>query len=96
MEMNTTKPHYIRCVKPNGVLKPWIFENFNVLQQLRCGGVPGKIRISCADILLNRTFDEFLDRFGMLAPEVLVVDNTLTKELHVTRFVKKWVSKFIR
>lgn len=35
--LNTTEPHYIRCVKPNGVLKPGIFENFNVLQQLRCG-----------------------------------------------------------
>ncbi|EXC46298.1 Myosin-2 heavy chain [Morus notabilis] len=35
--LNTTEPHYIRCVKPNTVLKPGIFENFNVLNQLRCG-----------------------------------------------------------
>lgn len=69
--LNTTEPHYIRCVKPNGVLKPGIFENFNVLQQLRCGGVLETIRISCAGYPTKRTFDEFLDRFGMLAPEVL-------------------------
>ena len=35
--LSATEPHYIRCVKPNNLLKPAIFENFNVLQQLRCG-----------------------------------------------------------
>ena len=35
--LNSTEPHYIRCVKPNNVLKPAIFENSNVIQQLRCG-----------------------------------------------------------
>ncbi|KAL6981560.1 hypothetical protein U1Q18_023186 [Sarracenia purpurea var. burkii] len=69
--LNTTEPHYIRCVKPNAVLKPGIFENFNVLNQLRCGGVLEAIRISCAGYPTKRTFDEFLDRFGMLAPDVL-------------------------
>ncbi|KAA8520316.1 hypothetical protein F0562_014572 [Nyssa sinensis] len=69
--LNTTEPHYIRCVKPNAVLKPGIFENDNVLNQLRCGGVLEAIRISCAGYPTKRTFDEFLDRFGMLAPEVM-------------------------
>ena len=35
--LSATEPHYIRCVKPNNLLKPAIFENQNVLQQLRCG-----------------------------------------------------------
>jgi myosin-5 len=35
--LSSTEPHYIRCVKPNNVLKPAIFENVNVIQQLRCG-----------------------------------------------------------
>lgn len=34
--LNATEPHYIRCIKPNNVLKPAIFENVNILQQLRC------------------------------------------------------------
>jgi myosin V len=34
--LSSTEPHYIRCIKPNSVLKPGIFENTNVLQQLRC------------------------------------------------------------
>lgn len=35
--LSSTEPHYIRCVKPNNVLKPAIFENVNIMQQLRCG-----------------------------------------------------------
>lgn len=35
--LNSTEPHYIRCVKPNNVLKPAIFENANIIQQLHCG-----------------------------------------------------------
>lgn len=101
--LSTAEPHYIRCVKPNTVLQPGIFENFNVLNQLRCGvslifpivsemydcsvnlrkfplmtfaslplqGVLEAIRISCAGYPTKRTFEEFLDRFGMLAPDVL-------------------------
>ncbi|KAI6679691.1 hypothetical protein NL676_033572 [Syzygium grande] len=69
--LNSTEPHYIRCVKPNNVLKPAIFENSNIIQQLRCGGVLEAIRISCAGYPTRRTFYEFLLRFGVLAPEVL-------------------------
>ncbi|KAL0785512.1 hypothetical protein Bca101_001758 [Brassica carinata] len=68
--LNTTEPHYIRCVKPNTVLKPSIFENDTVLNQLRCGGVLEAIRISCAGYPTKRAFDEFLDRFVMLATHV--------------------------
>ncbi|XP_051120458.1 myosin-6-like [Andrographis paniculata] len=69
--LSSTEPLYIRCVKPNNLLKPAIFENQNVLQQLRCGGVMEAIRISCAGYPTKRPFFEFADRFGILAPEVL-------------------------
>ncbi|KAL9687837.1 hypothetical protein QQ045_032244 [Rhodiola kirilowii] len=69
--LNATEPHYIRCVKPNNALKPAIFENSNVLQQLRCGGVMEAIRISCAGYPTRKTFAEFIARFSILAPEVL-------------------------
>ncbi|XP_019181500.1 PREDICTED: myosin-6-like [Ipomoea nil] len=68
--LNATEPHYIRCVKPNNLLKPAIFENQNVLQQLRCGGVMEAIRISCAGFPTRRIFDEFFKRFNILLPEV--------------------------
>ncbi|KAF9680424.1 hypothetical protein SADUNF_Sadunf06G0119800 [Salix dunnii] len=69
--LSSTEPHYIRCVKPNNLLKPAIFENANIIQQLRCGGVLEAIRISCAGYPTRRTFYELLLRFGVLAPEVL-------------------------
>ncbi|KAK9282242.1 hypothetical protein L1049_005156 [Liquidambar formosana] len=69
--LNSTEPHYIRCVKPNNLLKPAIFENVNVMQQLRSGGVLEAIRISCAGYPTRRTFFQFVNRFGILAPEVL-------------------------
>ncbi|KAJ8754564.1 hypothetical protein K2173_005725 [Erythroxylum novogranatense] len=69
--LSATEPHYIRCVKPNNVLKPYIFENTNVLQQLRCGGVMEAIRISCAGYPTRKTFDEFVSRFSILAPDTL-------------------------
>ncbi|KAF5740507.1 putative myosin XI [Tripterygium wilfordii] len=69
--LNSTEPHYIRCVKPNNQLKPSVFENVNIMQQLRCGGVLEAIRISCAGYPTRRPFFEFINRFGLLAPEVL-------------------------
>ncbi|KAL9318583.1 hypothetical protein ACSQ67_015100 [Phaseolus vulgaris] len=69
--LNSTEPHYIRCVKPNNLLKPAIFENVNIMQQLRCGGVLEAIRISCAGYPTRRAFFEFINRFGLLAPEAM-------------------------
>ncbi|XP_047260942.1 myosin-9-like [Capsicum annuum] len=69
--LNSTEPHYIRCVKPNNLLKPAIFENVNIMQQLRCGGVLEAIRISCAGYPTHKTFSEFMNRFGLLAPDIL-------------------------
>ncbi|XP_051120812.1 myosin-9 isoform X3 [Andrographis paniculata] len=69
--LNSTEPHYIRCVKPNNQFKPGLFENGNALHQLRCGGVLEAIRISCSGYPTHKTFPEFLHRFGNLAPEVV-------------------------
>ncbi|XP_021313169.1 myosin-17 isoform X4 [Sorghum bicolor] len=73
--LSSTEPHYIRCIKPNSVLKPGIFENTNVLQQLRCSGVLEAIRISCAGYPTRKQFHDFLHRFRVLAPEILKEKN---------------------
>ncbi|KAL9309691.1 putative myosin ATPase [Arabidopsis thaliana] len=69
--LNSTEPHYIRCVKPNNLLKPAVFENVNIMQQLRCGGVLEAIRISCAGYPTRKPFFEFINRFGLLYPRAL-------------------------
>ncbi|CAD6237106.1 unnamed protein product [Miscanthus lutarioriparius] len=73
--LSSTEPHYIRCIKPNSVLKPGIFENTNVLQQLRCSGVLEAIRISCAGYPTRKQFHDFLHRFRVLTPEILKEKN---------------------
>ncbi|KAG8072623.1 hypothetical protein GUJ93_ZPchr0006g45526 [Zizania palustris] len=70
--LNTTEPHYVRCVKPNSVNRPQIFENQSVLHQLRCGGVLEAVRISLAGYPTRRTYAEFVDRFGVLVPELML------------------------
>jgi myosin-5 len=51
--LSATEPHYIRCVKPNNALKPSIFENNNVLQQLCCGVRFKIVVISCVMAFLH-------------------------------------------
>ncbi|XP_073135528.1 myosin-6-like [Henckelia pumila] len=85
--LSATEPHYVRCVKPNNLLKPCIFENPNVLQQLRCGGVMEAIRISCAGYPSRKPFDEFLNRFKILEPSVL--DGSCNEFTACQRLLKK-------
>jgi len=73
--LSLTEPHYVRCVKPNSDNRPGNFENLSVLHQLRCGGVLEAVRISCAGYPTRRTYDEFLDRFGLLAPKFVDTQN---------------------
>ncbi|CAN1844962.1 XI-E [Linum perenne] len=68
--LNSTDPHFVRCVKPNHSLKPSIFENLYVMQQLRSGGVLEAIRIKCAGYPAHKTFEEFLHRYSIIAPEM--------------------------
>ncbi|KAI4316463.1 hypothetical protein L6164_024441 [Bauhinia variegata] len=69
--LNLTEPHYIRCVKPNSLNRPQKFENPSVIHQLRCGGVLEAVRISLAGYPTRRAYSEFVDRFGLLAPELM-------------------------
>ncbi|XP_057524862.1 myosin-15 [Amaranthus tricolor] len=69
--LSCTEPHYIRCIKPNSLNRPHIFENRSILHQLRCGGVLEAVRISLAGYPTRRTYAEFVDRFGLLVPEAM-------------------------
>lgn len=68
--LNSTEPHYIRCVKPNNALKPAIFENSNVIQQLRCG-----VSILYGDALALYTFVLYLVLFfqNLALPFLLIL-----------------------
>ena len=68
-KLHGTEPHFVRCVKPNQKSVPSTFENANILQQLRCGGVLEAVRISCAGYPSRKPIELFLTRFGLLAPD---------------------------
>ncbi|KAE9599821.1 putative myosin ATPase [Lupinus albus] len=69
--LKSTEPHYVRCVKPNSLNQPQVFDNASVRHQLRCGGVLEAIRISLAGYPTRRTYSEFVDRYGVIAPEYM-------------------------
>ncbi|KAK6259985.1 hypothetical protein SCA6_014459 [Theobroma cacao] len=101
--LNSTEPHYIRCIKPNNELKPALFENVNVLQQLRSGGVLEAIRVKCEGYPTHRTFTEFLNRFAILAPEILegnyeekVACKWILEKVGLTRFQIGKTKVFLR
>ncbi|WCJ21670.1 myosin putative [Euphorbia peplus] len=68
--LNHTEPHYIRCVKPNNSREPVLFDNLNVMQQLRSGGVLEAIKIKCDGYPAYKPYTEFIQRYGILAPEI--------------------------
>lgn len=64
--IETTVPHYIRCLKPNDELAPDYFEPKNIVEQLRCGGVLEAVRVSRAGYPTRYPHDVFTSRYYIL------------------------------
>lgn len=64
--IETTIPHYIRCLKPNDELAPDYFEPKNIVEQLRCGGVLEAVRVSRAGYPTRYPHDVFTARYYIL------------------------------
>ncbi|XP_022632669.1 myosin-2 isoform X4 [Vigna radiata var. radiata] len=68
-QLESTTPHFIRCIKPNTKQLPGIYEQDLVLQQLKCCGVLEVVRISRAGYPTRMTHQEFSRRYGFLLVE---------------------------
>jgi myosin V len=64
--IDTTTPHYVRCLKPNEDLLPGRFEANIIADQLRCAGVLEAIRVSRVGFPHRFYHEQFLDRYDML------------------------------
>uniref|UniRef100_A0AAY4CV72 Methyl-CpG binding domain protein 3b n=1 Tax=Denticeps clupeoides TaxID=299321 RepID=A0AAY4CV72_9TELE len=64
--LNSTTPHYIRCIKPNDLKKPFEFDPKRIVQQLRACGVLETIRISAAGYPSRWTYEDFFSRYRVL------------------------------
>ncbi len=91
-DVNTTHPHYIRCIKPNDDLKPNIFSNKRIEEQLRNAGVLEVVRVARAGFPVRLGIEEFIDRYGMVAVAVVekaylrtVKEAQLDQQNHVCR-----------
>ncbi|GFQ06239.1 myosin-2 [Phtheirospermum japonicum] len=68
-QLESTTPHFIRCIKPNSKQNPGAFDKDLVLEQLRCCGVLEVVRISRSGYPTRMTHQEFTKRYGFLVPE---------------------------
>ncbi|KAK8698691.1 hypothetical protein V6N13_114800 [Hibiscus sabdariffa] len=67
--LESTTPHFIRCIKPNNFQSPGLYEQGLVLQQLRCCGVLEVVRISRSGFPTRMSHQKFARRYGFLLAE---------------------------
>ncbi|CAI8601725.1 unnamed protein product [Vicia faba] len=67
--LESTTPHFIRCIKPNNLQSPGSYEQGLVLQQLRCCGVLEVVRISRSGFPTRMSHQKFAKRYGFLLLE---------------------------
>ncbi|CAF3322996.1 unnamed protein product [Rotaria socialis] len=70
--LNSTEPHYVRCIKPNDQKAPFKFEPRRAVQQLRACGVLETVRISAAGYPSRWTYHDFFIRYRLLTRSSLV------------------------
>ncbi|PIK46873.1 hypothetical protein BSL78_16290 [Apostichopus japonicus] len=68
-KLNSTTPHYVRCIKPNDLKQAFTFESKRAVEQLRACGVLETIRISAAGYPSRWTYTEFFTRYRVLMQE---------------------------
>ncbi|XP_042660466.1 unconventional myosin-Vb [Tyto alba] len=64
--LNTTTPHYVRCIKPNNEKLPFKFDSKRVVQQLRACGVLETIRINATGFPSRWSYHNFFNRYRAL------------------------------
>lgn len=70
-KLNSTEPHYIRCIKPNPHKQPKNFEGFLCLQQLRYAGVFEAVAIRKQGFPFRHNHADFVKRYGFIHPTVI-------------------------
>ena len=66
-KIDSTSPHYVRCLKPNDKLIPDNFDPVIIADQLRSAGVVEAVRVSRLGYPQRYTHNLFLNRYKVLA-----------------------------
>ncbi|XP_036059323.1 myosin-15 [Onychomys torridus] len=67
-DLQSTTPHFVRCINPNMNKIPGVLDPFLVLQQLQCNGVLEGIRACCEGFPSRMLYDDFKQRYCILNP----------------------------
>ena len=70
-QLQSTQPHFVRCIVPNTHKKPGRVDVPLVLDQLRCNGVLEGIRIARLGYPNRLPFVEFRQRYEVLTPGII-------------------------
>lgn len=65
-KIDLTSPHYVRCLKPNGLLIPDNFDPLMIVEQLRCAGVVEAVRVSRVGYPQRYNHSQFVSRYRTL------------------------------
>eukprot|EP00755_Sulcionema_specki_P004937 Sspe_Gene.31391::Locus_15496_Transcript_2_3_Confidence_0.400_Length_3127::g.31391::m.31391/K10357/MYO5; myosin V len=65
--INSTNPHWIRCVKPHPAKRPRMFHGVQTMKQLASAGVLGTVKIRKAGYPVRIPFDDFVARYKIIS-----------------------------
>uniref|UniRef100_A0A8C7NP98 Myosin VIIA n=1 Tax=Oncorhynchus mykiss TaxID=8022 RepID=A0A8C7NP98_ONCMY len=80
--LNVCQPFFVRCIKPNELKKPMLFDRELCVRQLRYSGMMETIRIRRAGYPIRYTFGEFVDRYRVLMPGVKPANRQVSRDHH--------------
>ena len=66
-KIQSTKPHYIRCIKPNDLNAPDSLDRLRTTEQLRYGGVLEAVRVARSGFPVRLSHEDFYGRYRILA-----------------------------
>lgn len=69
-KVESTEPHYIRCLKPNDAAKPNMLTRRRLTEQLRYGGVLEAVRVARMGFPVRLNHELFYQTYRMLLPAV--------------------------
>jgi myosin heavy subunit len=84
--LETTQPHFVRCIKPNTYKKADFFNGNETLQQLKYSGMLETIRIRQQGYALRIEHKDFYDRYHYCSPSSKTLKDlvgSLSKDLSV-------------
>ncbi|XP_060522962.1 unconventional myosin ID isoform X2 [Cylas formicarius] len=61
------EPHYVRCIKPNEVKSPSVFDYERVKHQVSYLGLIENVRVRRAGFVYRQRYDKFLKRYKMIS-----------------------------